>query len=95
MDCSVLQFDAVKTSVAELTLPSLLLLEVMLMVVAAVGWVAKTTVKVSEPPASEVAMELFDTISPTVSSSLFITLTLAILSPLKLLSPLIDAILMV
>ena len=79
----VLQFAAVKVTLAGETVPSLVSLELRPIVTSAVGWVFRTTVNVAVPPASVVVRPLVGlTVIPAVSLSMLLTGTSAGFRPL-------------
>ena len=74
--CAVLQFAAVNTSEAVLTVPSLVSRELIGIVTLAVGSESRRTEKVTLPPVSEVVVpEGAETMIAAVSSSWLIKLT--------------------
>ena len=81
--CGVFQFAFVKVTLAGLTVPSTVLLELRPIVTSAVGCEFSTTVKVAVPPASVVVRpEVGVTVMPAVSLSVLVTETSLALSPL-------------
>ena len=77
------QFAVVKVTLAGLTVPSTVLLELRPIVTSAVGCDVRTTVKVAVPPASVVVRpEVGVTVMPAVSLSVLVTETSLALRPL-------------
>jgi hypothetical protein len=76
--CGTFQFALVKVTLAGLTVPSVVSLELKPMVTSAVGWVLSTTVNVAVPPTSVVDRpEVGLTVMPAVSLSVATETSLA------------------